>query len=423
MFLTRKRTFNLSPALGESSSPNTTSTRSRRPFGSTAPCSQAGGSACPASSSCRRLHSHGYCLSLGVELEQPVDPRPHRLAALSGEHLDVVLSENDPPQPYLSSAGQDDILLRIRSASTGPSPSTRYWIWAAFDNLKLSSIHAIACAGRTRQAAPAGHRSVAGYRNCPVVSSHLPTQPRRSPDAQGQHRRIMSPFRRPAPFLFGALLYFSALPVQVLAQALVPFVPDPHTPGLHLLPENYGGYSGDFLRGGLGLVKPLPEKDSAARSGAGLDAQRLGRRHPRRPRQTCPSAASGCPLTKTRASSCWQTAASRCGSVRTACCQALFSPGANDKDQTGDWHFLAATYSNGAVRFFVDGKEAAHDTLHGGPVRPDLELAPVDAACSPTAVSAFRRQNRPAYPASRRAHRRRDSSAGSSQARLPAHYL
>ena len=97
---------------------------------------------------------HGYCLSLGVELEQPVT-LDHMEAALSGEHLDVVLSENDPPN-NLSSAGQDDILLRIRSASAGSGPSTRYWIWAAFDNLKLASMHAIACAGELGKLRPQG---------------------------------------------------------------------------------------------------------------------------------------------------------------------------------------------------------------------------------------------------------------------------
>jgi aspartate-semialdehyde dehydrogenase len=97
---------------------------------------------------------HGYCLSLGIELEQAVT-LDHIEAALSGDHLDVVLSENDPPN-NLSTAGQDDILLRIRSASTGSEPSTRYWIWAAFDNLKLASLHAISCAGELGKLRPQG---------------------------------------------------------------------------------------------------------------------------------------------------------------------------------------------------------------------------------------------------------------------------
>ncbi len=97
---------------------------------------------------------HGYCISLGLELEHPVTLDSLE-AALSGEHLDVVLSENDPPN-NLSSAGQEDILLRVRSAGMGTGPSDRYWIWAAFDNLKLAAMHAIACAGELGKLRPQG---------------------------------------------------------------------------------------------------------------------------------------------------------------------------------------------------------------------------------------------------------------------------
>jgi aspartate-semialdehyde dehydrogenase len=97
---------------------------------------------------------HGYCISLGLELEQPVTLDSME-AALSGDHLDVVLSENDPPN-NLSSAGQEDMLLRVRSAGNGTGPSDRYWVWAAFDNLKLAAMHAIACAGELGKLRPQG---------------------------------------------------------------------------------------------------------------------------------------------------------------------------------------------------------------------------------------------------------------------------
>lgn len=98
---------------------------------------------------------HGYCISLGIELERPV-ALEHLEAALAGDHMDVVLGENDPPS-NLSCAGQDDVLLRVRSADAGEAPSTRFWVWAAFDNLKLASLHGIACAGELRKLRPQGN--------------------------------------------------------------------------------------------------------------------------------------------------------------------------------------------------------------------------------------------------------------------------
>jgi aspartate-semialdehyde dehydrogenase len=97
---------------------------------------------------------HGYGISLGVELERAVSLE-HFEAALGGEHIDVILGENDPPS-NLSAAGQEDILLRVRPADASEAVSTRFWIWAAFDNLKLASIHAIACAQELGKFRPQG---------------------------------------------------------------------------------------------------------------------------------------------------------------------------------------------------------------------------------------------------------------------------
>jgi hypothetical protein len=183
----------------------------------------------------------------------------------------------------------------------------------------------------------------------------------------------MSPFRRPTPFVLGALLCFSALPVQAIAQALVPFVPDPHTPGLHLLPENYGGYSGDFLRGGLGLVKPLPEKEPLLEPAAAWTLSAWVHVTPGGPAAV---AIGGLGLPSDEDARLFVLADGRFA-LRLGANPLLssdVSPAINDKGEEGDWHFLAATYSDGAVRFFVDGKEAAHGTLHAGSVRPDLEL-------------------------------------------------
>lgn len=97
---------------------------------------------------------HGYGVSLGVELERAV-ALEHLEAALAGDHTDVVLGDSDPPT-NLSCAGQEDILLRIRQANPEEALSTRFWIWASFDNLKLASLSAIACAGELRKLRPTG---------------------------------------------------------------------------------------------------------------------------------------------------------------------------------------------------------------------------------------------------------------------------
>ena len=97
---------------------------------------------------------HGYGISLGVELERAV-ALEHLEATLAGDHVDVVMGDSDPPS-NLSSAGQEDVLLRIRQADANEALSTRFWIWATFDNLKLAALNAIACAGELGRLRPRG---------------------------------------------------------------------------------------------------------------------------------------------------------------------------------------------------------------------------------------------------------------------------
>ncbi len=97
---------------------------------------------------------HGYGISLGIELERPV-ALEHLEAALGGDHVDVVLGESDPPS-NLSCAGQEDILVRVRQADASEALSTRFWIWATLDNLKMGSLNAIACAGELGRLRPQG---------------------------------------------------------------------------------------------------------------------------------------------------------------------------------------------------------------------------------------------------------------------------
>ncbi len=93
---------------------------------------------------------HGYVASALVELDAPATT--HQLEqALSGDQVDLVAGDSEPPS-NLSAAGQQDLMLRVRA--TGDDK--RYWIWAAADNLKLAALNGIACANELRKLRPRG---------------------------------------------------------------------------------------------------------------------------------------------------------------------------------------------------------------------------------------------------------------------------
>lgn len=97
---------------------------------------------------------HGYGISLALTLDEPVSLE-HLEAALNGEHVDVVLGDSDPPS-NLSSAGQDDILVRARTADGSELATRHFWVWAALDNLKVAAMNALACAQELRRLRPQG---------------------------------------------------------------------------------------------------------------------------------------------------------------------------------------------------------------------------------------------------------------------------
>jgi aspartate-semialdehyde dehydrogenase len=97
---------------------------------------------------------HGYAASVLVELQGTATTEEMELAAL-GELVDIVGPESDPPS-NLSAAGQPDILVRISGSSAGDGPSSRFWLWLAADNLKLSALNAIACANELGRLRPQG---------------------------------------------------------------------------------------------------------------------------------------------------------------------------------------------------------------------------------------------------------------------------
>ena len=99
---------------------------------------------------------HGHTFSIFVELERPVDLTAME-EALSGEHVDLVLEETDSPS-NLAATGQNDVLVRLRleQGARNANESTRLWLWAASDNLRLQAQNAVDCAIDLRRLRPQG---------------------------------------------------------------------------------------------------------------------------------------------------------------------------------------------------------------------------------------------------------------------------
>jgi len=97
---------------------------------------------------------HGYTLSLAIEMEQPVELERME-STLQGEHIDLILGDADAPT-NLSSAGQSDVLVRLRTAEDKPQATRQFWLWVALDNLKLASLNAVACAVELQRLRPKG---------------------------------------------------------------------------------------------------------------------------------------------------------------------------------------------------------------------------------------------------------------------------
>ena len=99
---------------------------------------------------------HGVSFSIAVELERPVEISTLE-ESLSGEHVDIVLEDTDSPS-NLAATGQNDILVRLRP-EFGPRSSnavSRFWLWAAADNLRLNAQNAVECALDLRGLRPKG---------------------------------------------------------------------------------------------------------------------------------------------------------------------------------------------------------------------------------------------------------------------------
>lgn len=100
---------------------------------------------------------HANTFSICIEL---VDAVPLAMIedALGGEHIDLVLEETDSPS-NLAAAGQNDVLVWLK-----PEPpverlsgeTSRFWLWAASDNLRLAAQNAVECALDMRRLRPQG---------------------------------------------------------------------------------------------------------------------------------------------------------------------------------------------------------------------------------------------------------------------------
>jgi len=100
---------------------------------------------------------HGQTFSICIELAEAV-PLSTIEDALGGDHLDLVLEETDSPS-NIAAAGQNDVLVWLK-----PEPpvdrlsgeTSRFWLWAASDNLRLAAQNAVECALDLRRLRPHG---------------------------------------------------------------------------------------------------------------------------------------------------------------------------------------------------------------------------------------------------------------------------
>jgi aspartate-semialdehyde dehydrogenase len=100
---------------------------------------------------------HGQAFSIAIEMERPVEISALE-EALSGDHVDLVLEDTDSPS-NLAATGQNDVLVRLRpELGTGRSThqTSRLWLWAACDNLRLNAQNAVECALDLRRLRPQG---------------------------------------------------------------------------------------------------------------------------------------------------------------------------------------------------------------------------------------------------------------------------
>jgi aspartate-semialdehyde dehydrogenase len=94
---------------------------------------------------------HGHALALFLEMETAADVA-ELSRALAGDHVAIPGSDEDAPS-NVSSAGQSDIQLWVKP---DPQQPDGVWLWAAADNLRISSLTAVECAESMMATRPTG---------------------------------------------------------------------------------------------------------------------------------------------------------------------------------------------------------------------------------------------------------------------------
>lgn len=99
---------------------------------------------------------HGHTFSISVEMDRFVAISALE-EAMGGDHLDLVLEDTDSPS-NLAATGQNDVLVRLRPepGERNPAECSRFWLWAASDNLRLYAQNAVECAMDLRRLRPQG---------------------------------------------------------------------------------------------------------------------------------------------------------------------------------------------------------------------------------------------------------------------------
>jgi hypothetical protein len=145
-------------------------------------------------------------------------------------------------------------------------------------------------------------------------------------------------------------------------------------PGLTVLPQSYGPYSGHFLSGGIGLTKPLPTADPVLKANAAWTLSAWIEFSPS-PTGSTLIAGAGDPRDED----------SRFFAVENGLPELRLGHGhflrTSSPLGASGWHFLAASFDGSTARLYVDGVEVAHGPLQAGPIQPQLMLAPVESPC------------------------------------------
>jgi hypothetical protein len=154
------------------------------------------------------------------------------------------------------------------------------------------------------------------------------------------------------------------------------------TPGLTVLPQSYGPYSGHFLQGGIGLSKPLPSADPVFKANTPWTSSAWVEFSPL-PKAPMLIAGAGDPRDED----------SLFFAIQNALPELRFGSGHSLRaihplDASG-WHLLAASFDGSEARLYVDGAEVAHSPLQAGPIQPQMMMAPVESPCIETFCEHF----------------------------------